>query len=164
MLLGAGVVLAPVGAGIGAAVGAIVTPPNDEVEQSAAALERALADAELSYSLAGWIIDAAGRRPIVSMADPAAPAVDTRLEIDMPSVLLTSKDPNDWSPALRLRVSIRARLLRASDGETLRAFAWEHEGPKATLLRWGKDDARLFRAELDRAGRALAAQVVADLY
>jgi hypothetical protein len=164
MLLGAGGALAPVGAGVGAAVGAIVVPGSEEVERSAAALERAFADADLSYSLTAWIMDAAGQRPIVTVADRASPMIDSRLEIDAPSVSLTSKDATDWWPALRLRVSIRARLLRASDGEELRAFAWEQEGPTATFRRWGKDDARLFRAELEHAGRALAAKVVADLY
>ena len=81
-MLGAGLALAPVGAGVGAAVGAIAAPSRDEVERSAAALERALADADLPEALTSWIIEAGGPRPIVSVADPAGPAVDTFLELD----------------------------------------------------------------------------------
>ena len=162
MLLAAGAALAPVGAGIGAAVGAIVVPSADEVERAAAALEHAFGEAGLSKTLAAWMVDAAGERPM--LLDDAGGNANTRLDVDAPNVALTSKDPSDWSPALRLRVTLNARLIRVSDGEQLRTFSWEHEGPKATFLRWGKDDARLFRAELERAGRALAAKVVADLY
>ena len=163
-MLGAGLVLAPVGAGVGAAVGAIAAPSLDEVERSAAALERAFADANLPEALPAWIIEAGGERPIVSIADPAGPTVDTFLELEAPLISLASKDPTDWRPGLRLRVLLRGKLVRASDAEELRAWSWEHEGSKATFLEWGKDEARLFRTELESAGRALAAKVIADLY
>src|SRR5262245_6249747 len=50
-MLGAGLVLAPVGAGVGAAVGAVAAPPTDEVEKTAATLEQALAEANLPETL-----------------------------------------------------------------------------------------------------------------
>ena len=164
MVAAAGLVVAPVSAGVGAAVGAIVAPSRSDVEQSGAALERAVADANLPDALTAWIIEAGGRRPIVPGADPAGPMVDTFLEIDTPYVALSSNDPTDWTPELRLRLSVRARLVRASDSEELRTWSWEQEGPKATFVEWGRDDARMLRAELERAGRALAAKVIADLY
>jgi hypothetical protein len=164
MLLGAGVVLAPLGAGVGAAVGALTAPSQDKVEGSAEAIQRAFADANFPDALTYWIIEAGGQRPIVPIADPGSPATDTWLELDTPWVSLTSKDPKDWRPDLRLRVTVHGKLLRASDGEELGAWLWEHEGPKATFLQWGENDARMFRAELERAGRALAAQVIRDVY
>jgi hypothetical protein len=164
LLLGAGAVLAPLGAGVGAAIGALTAPSKDKVERSAAALERALADANLSEALTFLIIEAGGQQPIVHAADPRGPAIDTLLVLDTPQVSLASNVPTDWRPDLRLRVSLRGKLLRASDREELGAWSWEHIGRKATLFEWSENDARLFRAELEHAGRALAAQVIHDVY
>jgi len=164
MLLGAGAILAPVGAGVGAAVGALTAPSKDAVDQNTAALERAFTGANLSDALTLWIIEAAGQRPIVPAVDPDSPAVDTLLELESLHVSLTSKDSTDMRPGLRLRMSIHGKLVRALDGEELGAWSWEQRGAKATFFEWGKDDARMLRAELERAGRALAAQVIRDLY
>lgn len=164
MMLGAGLVLAPVGAGVGAALGAIVAPSRDEVERTALTLEQALADTNLHEALTAWILKAAGERPVVAGTAPESVVADTVLEINSVDVALVSKDPTDWRPALRLRLAISGRLVRASDGEALRSWRWEHEGAKARFLEWGRDDARVFRAELERSGRALAATVIEDLF
>jgi len=163
-LLVAGVVVAPAGAGVGAAVGALTAPSRDTVERTEAALARALDAASFSDTLAYRIMEAGGERPIFSAADPEAPPVDTWLALDAVHVLLASNDSTDWKPNLRLRVSLRGRLLRASDGLELGAWSWQHEGRRASFFEWGANDASLFRAELERAGYALAAQVIRDLY
>src|SRR5215510_5227522 len=62
------------------------------------ALQRACVDINLPDALTAWIIDAGGERQIISVADPAAPAVDTFLKLDAPQVSLTSKNPTDWKP------------------------------------------------------------------
>src|SRR5262249_48016466 len=164
VLTGAGLVLAPFGLLVGAAAGALAAPSNAKVEESMAALERAFADINPPDALAAWIIEAGGQRGTPPVADPAAPAVDTVLKLDNLQVSLTSKDPTDWRPGLELRVAISAKLSRASDGEEVRAWSWEHEGRKANFFEWGKDDARLFRAELEQAGRALAAKLIGDMF
>ena len=163
-LTGAGLVLAPVGAVVGAAAGALAAPSKAEVEQSEAALERAFADINFPDALSAWIIEAGGERQIISVADPAAPAVDTFLKLDSFQVSLASKNPTDWKPGLRLRVALSGKLIRASDGEEIRAWSWEHEGRKADFVDWGKDDARLFRAEFEHAGRALATEIIGDVF
>jgi len=163
MLLGAGVALAPVGAGVGAVVGALTAPSSDEVEQSAAALQRAFADADVPRMLTARIIDAGGPRPIMAAADPDSPAADTVLALDALEISLTSKTPGGRG-SLRLRMSMHGTLRRASGGEELGTWAWEHEGRKASFVEWGADDARMFRAELERAQRSLAAQVIKDVY
>lgn len=164
MLTAAGVAVAPVGAGLGAAIGAMTAPSEAEVERCAAALVQAVDDADLSNSLAAWIVHAAGSRPIGRAGDSAPPAADTLLQIDAPAVTLTSADPAGSGRDLQLRAWMSARLVRASDGEVLRTFSWSYGGPKATFFKWGSDDARMLRAELERAGRTLAASVVADLW
>jgi hypothetical protein len=146
MLLGAGAALAPVGAAVGAAVGAIAAPPAEVVARSAAALERALAEANLEESLPAWIIAAGIERPMVLVAAPDGPVIDTVLELASPRIFLVSDKPADWNPALRLTVRLVGSLTRASDGEPLRTYSWGHEGPSATFVEWAKDDARIFRA------------------
>jgi hypothetical protein len=163
-MLGAGVVVAPVSAAVGATVGAIAAPSAGDVERSAAALERAVVDADLPRALPARIVEAGAPRPVIPPGDPTGLAADTLLELGAVTVLLVSKDPTDWRPDLRLRISLPGRLLRASDGGELGTWSWEHEGSQATFFEWAKDDARLFRAELERAGRALAARVITDLF
>jgi hypothetical protein len=109
-------------------------------------------------------VQAGEPRPIFTGGDPGAPAVDTLLVIEMLQVYLTSDDPTDWRPDLRLRVTMQGRLLRASDSLELGAWFWQHEGSEATFFDWGANDDRLLRRELERAGRALAARVIDDLY
>jgi len=163
-LLAAGVVIAPAAAGVGAAVGALRAPSAGEVERNEETLARALADAGFSDALAYQIMEVGGDRPIFFGTDPVAPSVDTWLALDAAQILLKSNDPTEWRPDLRLRVSLRGRLLRDSDGVELGAWFWEHEGRKAPLFEWGANDASLFRAELERAVRALAVRVIQDLY
>jgi len=77
--------------------------------------------------------------------------------------LLVSDATIAWSPDLQLRVAVGGTLVRASDWHELAYWSWEHRGPTASLAEWSRDDARLVRAELDRALRALASRVVADV-
>ena len=163
-MLGAGLVLAPVGAGVGATVGAIAAPSGDDVEQTTAALERALIEANLPEVLTAWILEEAGDRPVVAGTDPEIFAADTVLEIGQATVSLLSNDATDWRPSLSLRVTISGTLVRASDGETLGSWTWAHEGGEARLAEWGKDDARRFREELGRAERALTARIVTEVF
>ena len=144
--------LAPVGAGVGAVVGAIAAPSEDQVERTTAALERALTEADLPEALTAWILEEAGERPIVAGTAPESFAADTVFEIAQISVYLISMDATDWRPGLRLRLSITGRLVRASDGEALGSWAWTHEGAEARFLEWGRDEARRFREELDAPG------------
>ena len=165
--LGAGIALAPVGAAAGAAVGALAAPSKEEVEQSTAALERALADLQVPYTLFAQILEAGRAYPIIPppiAVDPdTAPWVSV-LELAGPRVSLSSDDPTDWKPKLRLRLIVDAKLVRATDREELDHWSWKHEGREARLVDWGKDDARLFREELERAIRAIAFQAVNDLF
>ncbi len=156
-LLIVGAAVAPATAGIGAAIGALTAPSEGRVERSEAALDRALVDASLHDTLIFRIMQAGERRPIFSGADPV-------LALDGPQVWLSSGDPTQWRPDLRLRVTVRGRLLGASGGAELGTWTWEHEGRRANFFEWGENDAKLLREELERARRALAVRIVSDLY
>src|SRR6266850_1772759 len=105
----------------------------------------------------------------VELADaPTAPA-DTFVEIGNAQIALASRSQgtdglpglagvlldacadNEWIPELKLQVAFYVRLVRMSDGEEIRrGWWWKHESDRARLGEWSKDDARLFRDELER--------------
>src|SRR3990172_6734705 len=87
--------------------------------------QRALADAHLPDALAAWILAAAGQRPVVPGTLADSPAPDTILEVDSMVVTLTSKDPTDWQPGLRLRLSVGGRLVRAWGGGGRGRWGWD---------------------------------------
>jgi len=164
--LGAGVALAPVGAAAGAVVGAIAAPSREEADQSTSALESALAEMRVADTLVAEILEAGRAYPIIppiAVSPDTAPSVSF-LELESPRVSLASNDPTDWRPRLRLRLVVDAKLVRATDGEELGRWSWEHEGREARLVEWGKDDARLFREEVERVLRAVASQAVNSLF
>ncbi len=161
---GAGIALSPVGAAVGAAAGALSAPSRAETDRNMAALGRALGDTQVPEAFLGELLEAGHSYrilpPIVEHPDMPAPSVDAFLELEGPWISLTSRDPTDWTPELRLRVRVDAKLVRASDGEELRSWALEHEGRAARLSDWGRDEAQLLRVELARALRSLAIQTV----
>jgi len=164
ILVGAGLAVIPVGAAIGAGIGALAAPSREEVERGTQLLERAFADMRVSDTLVSQIQEAARSHPILVLSVQGsrspAPAPDTVLEIDAPRVSLTSFSANDWIPDLRLRVGLWVRLLRASDGQELARWWWERSGSTARLADWSKDDAALFRAELEHALETVALRAV----
>jgi len=164
IVAGAGLAVVPVGAALGAGIGALAAPAREEVERGTQLLERAFADLRVSDTLVSQIQEAARPHPILVLSVEGcrtpAPAADTVLEIAPPHVSLTSYSASDWIPDLRLRVRVWVRLLRASDGEELGRWWWEHTGSTARLADWIKDDAGLFRAELEDALKAVALRTV----
>jgi len=164
IVFGASLAAVPVGAALGAGIGALAAPSREEVEQGTAVLERAFADMRVSDTLVSQIQEAARRHPILvlSVERPGSPAIgaDTVLDINVPQVALGSYSLSDWAPKLRLRVGVWVRLVRTSDGQELDRWWCEYAGSTAPLADWSKDDAGLFRAELEQALEAVALQAV----
>jgi hypothetical protein len=167
IVFGASLAVVPIGAALGAGIGAVAAPSREEVERGTGLLERAFAEMRVSDTLVSQIQEAARRHPVlvlsVERSGSPATTVDTFLEVDAPRVSLASYSANDWMPQLRLRVSVWVRLVRASDGEELDRWLCEHAGGIAGLADWSKDDASLFRAELEHALDAVALQAVNTL-
>jgi hypothetical protein len=159
MILGGGLAAAPAGAVIGAGIGALSAlsaPSLTQVEVSTATLERAVSELRVSDALRTQLLEALTDSPTT----PAA----TVLEIGSPEIVLAAKSPREWIPELSLKVAVYVRLVRLSDGEELRrGWWWTHESDTARLIEWSKNDARLFREELERALRAVALQGLSDL-
>ena len=155
-----------VGLVVGAASLALDLLNADAAHESQTVL-RAFDDARVSEALVDKLLEA-GRSyrilpPIVEQPDAATPTVDTFVGLETLRVLLVSDDTRIWSPKLQLRVAVGGTLVRASDWHELAYWSWEHRGPTAGLAEWSRDDARLFRAELDRALGALAVRAITDV-
>lgn len=167
MILGGGLAAAPAGAVIGASIGALSAlsaPSLIQVEVSTAALERAVSELRVSDALRTQILEAGRSYPELSLTDSSTAPAATVLEIGSPQIVLAAKSPRELIPELSLRVAVYVRLVRLSDGEELRrGWWWTHESDTARLVEWSKNDARLFREELERGLRAVALQGLSDL-
>ena len=173
-IFAAGLAVAPVGAVLGAGIGAVMAPTREEAEQSAAWLERAFSDMPLAKILVSEFRAAGDSRGIlfttVARGDSVTATADTVLELGPPRVSLTSKSSGelspDWSPAFQLRVAVDVTLVRVSGVDETRRWSWwwTHEGEVAApFWDWSRGDARMFRSELERALRGLALRAVDEL-
>jgi hypothetical protein len=173
-IFAAGLAVAPVGAGLGAGIGAVMAPTRDAADQGTARLERAFSDMPVSKILVSEFRAAGDARGILfttaARGDSATATADAVLEIGPPRVSLTSKSSGalspEWSPDFRLRVVVDVTLVRATGVDETRRWSWwwTHEGEVvAPFWDWSRNDARMFRSELERALRGLALRAVDEL-
>ena len=173
-IFAAGLAVAPVGAGLGAGIGAVMAPTRDEADEGTARLERAFADVSVSKILVSEFRAAGDARGIrfttAARGDSATATADTVLEIGPPRVSLTAKSAGElspeWSPGFQLRVVVDVTLVRATGVDETRRWSWwwKHEGEVAApFWDWSRNDARMFRSELERALRGLALAAVDEL-
>lgn len=99
---------------------------------------------------------------------PAVPQVPSRRDADT-LVELMVYEPNlsgreGTNPGLALQVGLRVRLLDARTQRELYYDYLDYYGAKHTLVEWASNDARLFRAELERCLAHLSTEVVAQLF
>jgi hypothetical protein len=87
--------------------------------------------------------------------------VDTVLEIQLIHPGLVGN--GGVNPQLRVEVAGRARLVSLRDGRELASAPLRYRGEGRTFTAWAADDAKAFRAEVERCNESLAAQSVAAL-
>jgi hypothetical protein len=173
-IFAAGLAVAPVGAGLGAGIGAVMAPTRDEADQATVRLERAFSDMPVSKIFVAELRAAGDARGILfttaARGDWATATADTELEIGPPRVSLAAKPTRElspeWSPGFQLRVVVDVTLVRAAGVDETRRWSWwwTHEGEvAASFWDWSRDDARMFHSELARALRELALRAVDDL-
>jgi hypothetical protein len=165
----------PVGAVVGAVVGAAKTPPPEQVRLAQTALVDAVTAAELPRTIRDETIRLGSERtghtfvPITSQGPEAAGhEVGTVLEILIRHVGLErratqSTTPGDvWldtDPEFELRLDVDARLVRASDGTVLYADLFQEIAPSRQFSVWVADDGRVLRDDLRWIAGLLADQV-----
>jgi hypothetical protein len=174
---------------LGASVGAIAAPSAAAVEEAEAALKQAQEDIWTAEWLQGHVLDAAQTRTPytfvgLSRPIPTAPAQDgeplpetpsrpvpgtgvtTVLELHRASLWLGTEEAGTHiNPDLSFTVRLGCQLRRIADNEVLYAYEATYRSPEArTLVAWGADGARVFRAELETATRETVAKLLDRLF
>ena len=68
------------------------------------------------------------------------------------------------NPPLALDMSVRARLIRVSDGTELYSDIWTYNGTRHKFAGWALNNAHPFREQLDRASQSLAYTIIWTLF
>jgi hypothetical protein len=168
------------GAGIGAVVGVIKAPPDEELERVHAALFQEIAQGRLPQRVQDQVIERVEERwpdkriaaiRIIPMPGPkrytalADRPVDAVLEFHLADVLVSGPwGSGRWGPMI---VTGSFRLVRPSNDETLAEGRFDYTPADPGLGEWwlapseeNPDPARPLRAALDRAVSAIAVEIV----
>ena len=174
---------------IGASVGAIAAPSASAVEEAEVALKQARAELWTLERLQGRVLDAVQAQTpytFVGLTRPmptAPPAegeplpetpsrafattgVTTIMELQTDTVWLGPEETGTYiNPDLRLKLRLRCRLLRTADNEVLYDSEATYRSAEArTLVAWGADGARAFRAQMDAGAREVIAKILDRLF
>lgn len=169
--------------GMGAAVGAAITPSAAAVEEARTTLVDAWEAARVADTFETRVVAemrehtgvslislstplAVGSREPSEGPAPAREALEAILVLLSPQARLERRSitggdgPN---PELSLVLAGRLLLLRNADGVVLYdVHFWKHVGPVHTFTEWGADNADRFRTELNRALQTLAEELVVE--
>ena len=172
-----GIAFAPVAAVGGMVVGAVKGVPADEVAAAEVTFTRAIAelgvDRALQQRVYRLVREHTGRDAVMltelAMVEPdaiVAPVVggtiDSLLAIGVPSLTLVGD--GNINPPLVLVARAQTSLRDAPGGTRLYHTRVEFIGAAHTFTEWAADDARLFRAEIDRALGRLAERIVDEVF
>ncbi|MFQ5958620.1 MAG: hypothetical protein ACE5LF_04550 [Alphaproteobacteria bacterium] len=177
LLAALGIAFAPVAAVGGLVVGAVKGVPAEEVAAAEAALARAIdelgADRALQERVYRLVREHAARdavmltelatvEPDATVASPVGGKIDSLLAIGVPSLALVGS--GKINPPLVLVARAKVSLRDAAGGTRLYHTQVEFIGAAHTFTEWAADDARLFRAEIDRALGRLAEKIVDEVF
>jgi hypothetical protein len=172
-IIGAGIVIAPVAAIVGAGAGVGSARPEAEIAAAETSMTTAIEAARPAAAVRTQVLALAeeqtGRRmydcgelgsaDICQRAARAPVAVVLSMTVSPPYFEVEGR----ITPDLRLLVSADAEIVRTSDPATVYRRAWIYRGRQHDYFEFAADDAALFRTELDTATDALAAKIVDDL-
>jgi hypothetical protein len=162
--MGYGTFLAPVGALVGAVVGAASAEPAAKVEEKEAAFRVAMEELKVPETFRRCVADRLPERTStpggrVSSDEPAS----TILEVDVEQFGL-----DGWgleiNPSLRFVLTERTRLIRASDGTELYGHWLTYRGQFRPLDDWASQNGARLRKEAVRACRELAERLVDEVF
>jgi len=158
------VALAPVGALLGATIGAASAEPSAKIQETEAVIRQALAESQARERVRDCV-EAAVREqaPHVSLAPPSSEGPDTVLEIAVERFGLSG---DTWfvNPPLQFVMSQRARIIRASDGLELHVQSLTWRGQFRRLDLWAADDGAPVKEAAQQACRDIAEALVDELF
>jgi hypothetical protein len=166
-----------IGALIGAIHGGVTAVPAVAVEDGLAELRSVVAEIDLQETLRDRVLRVAKaqtcHRLVIDIGDGphepkeqvgyqplVADGIETVLEISVLDFELTG--PWNVNPELELVMSVRARLVRTSDGALLYNGTLDYRSMKRRFTDWAVDGGSPFREEREGALDHLAGQIVAE--
>ena len=170
---GALLVTIPAGAIIGAAVGASDSVSEEAIRAVEQQFSAVLADQRIQDRVGDWTTELAATETgyqVVRMVDTLSPdqrraaglGMDAVLEVGVQTVGMVVG--HGRNPPLTLFITVRARLVRESDGRVLYGHTVGTLGPSLAMSEWGALDRDAVQAELDRAYRNVAERVVEEAF
>src|SRR5262249_36184502 len=165
---------APVGAAVGAVVGAVQAPSPEQIRRAEATLIAAASAADLPVTIRDETIRLGSERSwhtLVPMSGEGSEAADhevgTVLEIVVSRVAL-EKPGSMWlagfEPPLELWLDVDTRLTKASDGTVLHTRSFHEQGGVEKFSVWSAAEARAFRESLVRAAERVADRIAAEFF
>lgn len=170
---GALLVTIPAGAIIGAAVGASDSVSEEAIRAVEQQFSAVLADQHIQDRVGDWTTELAATETgyqVVRMVDTLSPdqrhaaglGIDAVLEVGVQTVGMVVG--HGRNPPLTLFITVRARLVRESDGRVLYSHTVGSLGPSLAMSEWGALDRDAVQAELDHSYRNVAERVVEEAF
>jgi hypothetical protein len=169
-----GVILAPVGAVVGGIYGAAAAEDAEKVERAAAAIDAAWRELRPAEAVRDAFVDAARQRagraviPRQESAQPAdyrhlaAEGIDTAIELAPTGFAFAAE--GRFNPDVSLRLTVRVRAIRTSDGGIVSEAAWSVASRRMAYFSLAEAAPRELPAMLDDAANQVAAQAVQFLF
>jgi hypothetical protein len=173
------IALAPVGAVIGSAVGAVEGVSSKRRDESEDALNKAVSELKIQETMKDYVLQVAQQQTAHQFVDldgqgPETPerkadysslankGIDTVLEITVPAFgLVGIKGIN---PPLAFFMTLQTRLVRTKDGAVLYEQKLQYRDAQRTFTAWAANDAKPFRDEFARSYQSLAEKVVEEIF
>lgn len=166
--LAVGVILAPIAALVGAGVGAVNAVPEEEREAGLQAMRTPLHDWQPGHDIAADILAAPSSAEIVSCRSETD-CIDASGEVPPVTIVIVPLPPRFETdeaadPMLTLVVEADVELRRNPQGTVERRRGYVFRAPSMPFTGLTRNDAAALRAQQAQATRALADQIVADLF
>ncbi len=159
----AGVGLAPVGALMGGVVGAVAAQPKAKMEEKGAVIRTALNELKIQEAFSGCASSALRERAPHIARGSEGESSSTMLEVTVETFGL---DGDSWmiNPPLRLVMTERTRMIRASDGAELYTHRFTWRGQLRPLDDWVAQAPTLLKKEAGWACQSLAESLVDEVF
>ncbi|MDX1432949.1 MAG: hypothetical protein R3286_10920 [Gammaproteobacteria bacterium] len=165
-----GLLVSPVCAAIGGAIGTFSAESEAVVSESSEAIAKVLADYYRHESLRDRMVRAAaqaGAEPALAAGDAAG--ADSIIEVGLEEMLLPTSSPNGFANEpvpLTLRARVRVYRRSHEDGThdvELYNRSYHYTSERHRYARWGENDAALLRHTLEAGFDGMAERMVEDL-
>jgi hypothetical protein len=159
-----GVILMPIGAGIGGAIGASSGLSKEEVEQAERALLAVFNEMDFQRAVRDKVVQLGRRETRHAFVTSAGGSGGSAavLQVNVRGAGLAGSPERDAPLAMFLRVHVR--LLGPGDRAVLYEHEWAHTSGAYTYKQWAAGGGRLFRSHLSVASSAVAQSIIEEIF